>query len=944
MPSSWPPSDDASLFEGRTGAHPVASGESLNSETRIVGREEELARIDELLADAAAGQSRTLLIEGEPGVGKTSLLAAARERAGGFTPVSVHGVESESVLAHAGLLGLLAPLRDLLADLPVQYAEALSGALGWSDEPTHADRFLVGAATLSLLAAAAEHRPVLVVVDDLQWLDPESTAALLFAARRLGSDAVAVILAVRAGRRPEPLADVPVLRLGGLETQAARTLLPEVAPAVVDRLIAGTDGNPLALLEVSRQLDQAQRRGVAPLPEPLPSTERLTELFRTAVSTLSTEAADIVLLLALDDSTSTGNAAVVAAAGGSDVDPGPALEEACERTVLVHDGTEFAFRHPLLRSVVLELASVGRQRAAHRALADVASLDGRARLWHRAHASLGVDPALADELSAMATNDRERQGYAAAAAALQRAADLSPDAATATERLAMAAHDAFVAGDVTLVRALTSRVLDAAAPERIRGDVLLILGMLEQYAGSVPRSVDYLSEAADLLDGSARVRALTELALACFRISDFERLARCGALIDAEADGADPEQQLLGHFTNGVALMLSGDAERGWLRLSEVRRLADEPALRHDPRALLLMALAAGFTGQVTDAVAVGAGRLDEVRRRGAIGVLVPTLTLLAAGRAWIGDHPGAFADAGEAAEFAELLGYAADASTAVEMLAWQLSARGMHDEATAALERARSLVERAEVGRFAAHHSLTAAYCALCRGDLAEVVRLLEERLEIDGGLGSAGEPLGIAPLLVEAYLGQGRGGDARDLATRFAEATPAGSQPLALALVERCRAIAAEDTATAETAFAASLEAHAAGMDPFELARTRLLYGARLRRAGQRVSARKLLTTARDGFVAMELTHWAGVAADELAASGATRRTAPNTEAALTSQETRVALLAAQGLSNKEIGASLFLSPKTIERHLGNVFRKRGFRSRTELAASFAHSLPDD
>jgi DNA-binding CsgD family transcriptional regulator len=222
-------------------------------------------------------------------------------------------------------------------------------------------------------------------------------------------------------------------------------------------------------------------------------------------------------------------------------------------------------------------------------------------------------------------------------------------------------------------------------------------------------------------------------------------------------------------------------------------------------------------------------------------------------------------------------------------------------------------------------------------------VVTLLEARLAVDGGVGASGEPLGVAPLLVEAYLGLGRSEEASSLTARYAEVTPAGSPQLSVAFVRRCEALTAPDEAAAERAFAAALLAHADGGDPFEAARTRLLYGGRLRRTGQRVAAREHLAAARDAFAAMDLTHWTGVAEQELSATGATaRRRSTGGDDPLTSQETRVALLAAEGLSNKEIGASLFLSPKTVERHLGNVFRKRGFRSRTELAASFARS-PD-
>ena len=394
-------------------------------------------------------------------------------------------------------------------------------------------------------------------------------------------------------------------------------------------------------------------------------------------------------------------------------------------------------------------------------------------------------------------------------------------------------------------------------------------------------------------------------------------------------------------FSAGTALLLTGDLEAGMARLDEVRRLADLPALRHDARALLLMALAAGFTGQVGDAVTVGAARLQEVRRRGAIGVLVPCLAILASGRAWLGDHAGAFGDAGEAAELAEHLGYAADGSVAVEMLAWQSAARGLHDDAARSLARARELTDRAGTTAHAAHQAITAAFCALCRGELSEVVTLLEARVAADGGVGASGEPLGVAPLLVEAYLGLGRTDDARSLAGRFAEATPPGSPALSVALARRCEALTVADEATADVTVAAALAAHSEGGDPFETARTRLLYGGRLRRTGHRVAARNHLAAARGAFAGMDLTHWVAVAERELAATGATARRQPATGSApLTSQETRVAILTAQGMSNKEIGAALFLSPRTVERHLGNVFRKRGVRSRTELAATYARA----
>ena len=254
------------------------------------------------------------------------------------------------------------------------------------------------------------------------------------------------------------------------------------------------------------------------------------------------------------------------------------------------------------------------------------------------------------------------------------------------------------------------------------------------------------------------------------------------------------------------------------------------------------------------------------------------------------------------------------------------------------ALERAKSLTDRAGTTGFAAHQALTAAFCALCRADPAAAVSLLEARIAADGGVGSMGEPLGVAPYLVEAYVAVGRRDEAIAVAERFAAVTPPEAPPWLRALVARCRGLTAADDETAAQAFEAALAAHADAPDTFETARTHLLYGARLRRSGQRVKAREQLRTAHDAFAEMDLTAWVQRAADELAATGAKPRTRrPQPTEPLTSQETRVALHAAKGMSNKEIAAALFLSPKTVEHHLSSVYRKRDFRSRAELAGSF-------
>lgn len=920
------------------GAALVASGKSPNPADRVIGREPELGRIRELLDAVRSGTTAVCVLDGEAGIGKTTLLHAAQHAAEGFECLWVRGIESEAVLGHAGLLELATPLRRHLDDVPKAQASALAGALGWATADTPADRFLVAAATLSLLAAAADQRPVLVLVDDVQWLDGESAAALLFAARRLSRDAVAFLFTVRTGVAPPvPLDGLPWLPVLGVPyADAARILPAGTADQVARRLVEATEGNPLALLEVGGSLTPAQRVGAAPLPSPLPVGTQLQQVYANRFSGLSAGAWRAVLLCAV--STQEDRATISRALTAAGFDASAASDEAEERDILV-DGIRF--RHPLLRSAALQVATPAQKRAAHRSLASALEATGAdaVRVWHLAEAETGPNDDLARELDVVAEQYRIRHGFGAASAALTQAAALTSDPLGAAQRRARATRYAFIAGNVDRTRTLAERVLDGPASATARGEVLLTLGTLEQYSGSVPDAAELLAAAADQADGANRVWALAELAQCRFRLNDRAGVFECAGRLEAVADLTDPAQRLLATFTRGVGLFLIGDAGGGFASLSEVIRYVRNPVLHRDPRLVLYLVLAVGFLGDLSEADEIGGPLLGSVRDSGAVGVLVPLLTLTAAGYTMLGNHDHAFADAGEAADLGEQLGYAADTATAHAMLAWQYAARGLQDDARRALARTRELSDRAETTDAAAHHAITAAFCALSRGDLAEAIALLEARIATDGGVGSMGEPLGVTPLLVEAYVGLGRLVDARRLAEQFADQTPQPAQPTTNALIARCRALTATDDTVAATQFETALAAHAESSDVTEAAHTRLLYGARLRRSGQRTLARVQLRAAMDACTAMGLTVWAKRAADELAATGATARPRRQLDTEpLTPQETRVALLVADGLSNREVAAGLFLSPKTVEHHLANVFRKRGFRSRTELAKAFA------
>ena len=358
MSARRPPSAGTSPVETRTGGAGVASGKPPNSSV-LAGREHELARIDALMGDAAEGRSGALLVVGEPGVGKTTLLEVARARADSFTCLATRGIQAESHLAWAGLFGLLNPIRDRVADLTDPQASALGSALAWSSGAATADPFLLGAATLSLLAAAAEQRPVLVLVDDVQWLDPESAAAITFAARRLGPDAVAFLLAAREGTVPGGAQPRPAgsARRWPLPVRCGAASAPGAAPDVVKRLVAATQGNPLALLEVAARLDDAQWLGAAELPDPLPSGDRWREHFRTTLAELSPRLATPCCTWPWSGTRGRPRPPSVTALGDAGIDVGEALREACRRGALVEERAGYRIRHPLLRSAVLELAT-----------------------------------------------------------------------------------------------------------------------------------------------------------------------------------------------------------------------------------------------------------------------------------------------------------------------------------------------------------------------------------------------------------------------------------------------------------------------------------------------------------------------------------------------------------------------------------------------------------
>ncbi len=670
----------------------------------VIGRGAELGRIRALLDAARAGHSAAMLLEGEAGVGKSTLLAAAAELVdGGTTVLRARGVESEAGLDHAALLELLAPVRDLLPDLPPRPAAALAAALGWGDAGQTGDRFLVGAGTLMLLARAAERGPVLVLVDDLQWVDRESAQALLFAARRLSADAVGMLFAARAGV-PLPVAADGIERLavGGLTAGEAAQLLDGVARGVVDRLRAATGGNPLAMLETVARLNPAQRVGAGPLPEPLPVGDRLERDYARLLAGLTPAAWRAVLLLAA--SHDEAEAPVVDALAAAGLDAETALDEAHTRGVIDMGAGRVTFRHPLLRSAAWSVATAAQRRDAHRALAGALPA-GPERVLQAAAATAGRNDALADELASIAASMRDRSGLAAASAAFERAAALSKDPDRAAGWLAEAVDDAFLAGDTERARALGQRALE---PGPARARVLYTLGQVEEFSGSIVRAAELQEEAAREGTGLLRVRALHGIVVIRYRLGDMAGMLTAAERLAEVADEADPEQRMLAAYSLGAAETFGGDAARGReLMLRAVDLLEGEPTLRDDPRHLVTSILVARWLSDPMIAFGYVPRRMDAARERGALGALAVANTLACWGLIMLGDHAGGYAMAGEAVELGEAAGYLSELAAAHLALAEEEASRGRHDEASRSIAAAHRLVATAGLADIAefVHH-----------------------------------------------------------------------------------------------------------------------------------------------------------------------------------------------------------------------------------------------
>ncbi|HEY1518803.1 MAG TPA: AAA family ATPase [Solirubrobacteraceae bacterium] len=901
----------------------------------FIGRTRERERLDAVLAQARDGQSAVLVVRGEAGIGKTALLRYAARQASGLRTAEVVGIQAEMELSFAGIHRLCTPILDRIEVLaePQQNALRVAWGMASGDAP---DRFLVAVAVLNLLSATAEKRPVLCLVDDTQWLDAASAQALGFVARRLVAEPMAMIFSLREPVTTRALDGLPQLSVQGLDDPDARALLSRALPGplddrVRDRIIAETEGNPLALIELSQTMSRSEQAGgfAPPAGGDLPS--QLHEQYLRRISALPTATQRLMLLAAAEP---LGDAALLwRAAERLSLDPG-ALVPATEAGLLDIDDL-VRFHHPLVRSAAYRAASLDERRRVHHALADVSDpeLAAERRAWHRALAAAEPDEAVAAELERSAGRAQRRGGLPAAAAFLERATALTPDTARQTVRALSAAEVSFEAGDFQS----TLRLLATAESGPLNGFQRARAALLRGHAALVSA---YASDAPSLLLQAARDLEAFDVTLArrayltaWGAAVSANHLGRPGVLVEIcsavrALPPLSPTPHPLDLLIEGFALITT-DGHAAAIPI--LQRAAESATVLSVDDLLRWGWLAPGASSAAWDiegSLALNERKAQMVRQAGALGELPIHLQSLALDRTWSGDLAGADVLVAESESVAAATGTDPPPITLVMLRAMQ----GRNDDAAHMIEE---VVQGAtDAGQGMAVMVARWADSRLNNGLGRYEPAAAAAREVIENGI-DPWTPVGAMPELVEAAIRLGETEVARDALDRLVATTQPAGTDLALGVEARSRALVTGGEA-AEPLFHESIERLGRTSLRPELARARLLYGEWLRREGRRGESRDQLRIAEQMFTEMGMEAFADRTRGELVAAGAkpsTRHLEMREE--LTAQEEQIARLARDGLTNTQIGTQLFLSPRTVEYHLHKVFGKLGIDSRSGLRA---------
>jgi DNA-binding NarL/FixJ family response regulator len=909
---------------------------------RLVGRVRE-RRLLGGLVESVEGGGAAILIAGEAGVGKTALLTHIADLASNrsLRVLRARGEESEAVLAFATLADLLRPSREKFAELPQAQRQALEVCLALSSGPA-AGPLAACAGALGVLASAADEQPLVVLVDDFQWVDPESRQVLLFAARRLATERIVMFLAVRdePGVQP-PERGLPVLRIGGLSVtecaELARWRGADISGPALRSLVEVTGGNPLAVLE---NLAGATHAMGGFEPARLTLGAALEDAWGRVFEELPDDTRHALFVVATDSV--SGGRHVETALGTLRLSLGSLA--AAERRGLVRaaDG-EIQLLHPLMRPVVVGRTPLWVRAAACRALA--AAAGGHLRAWYLAAAATGPDDPVAEALAAAAVDARQRSGYGASARTWRRAAELTADPGMRARRLLRAATDAHLAGDSAAAVAWCQEALGQCDAPALVAEVELILGRARTWAGDPLPAFDGLVRAAAVIRPVKPVWAAALLAEATVpaAIAGSVHLARQVALQAAElckdrraTAGAGASLTVLAMVAE--VFVMTGELDDAARYRCRAQALLESADLVAEQQGAAFLA-----QGEVR-AERYEQGRLrigavvDRGRRMGAPAILSLALGLSSELGWWTGRWASAYADAAEALQWAQevnqvgLMGYSLSQLSRIE------AARGDREQCEEHVERARRDIEPRGVGCLAVYNPAALGLCALSCGDLTGAIDHLERAWDA-GQAAGVGNP-NIVPFagdLAEALARVGAAERAGQVLAWLQDRADATGLVYPRAAAARARGILAHDPAQAEAWFATARSAHQEQPMPFEQARTLLCEGEALRRARRPAAARGPLQHALTIFNGLGARPWAARAVTELDATGARAGVRNDTSASgldsLSPQELQVARAVGRGLNNVEAAAALFVSRKTVEAHLTRAYRKLGVRSRTEL-----------
>jgi DNA-binding CsgD family transcriptional regulator len=903
----------------------------------FVGRASERDVLDGLLARVRAGQSEALVIRGEAGIGKTAMVRYAARQASGFRVAELIGVEAEMELPLAAIHQLCATMLDRLDGLPTPQRDALSVALGLTAGEVP-DRFLVGLAVLGLLAAVAEERPLLCLLEDAQWLDAASSQIIGFVARRVHAESVAIVVAVREPAAAHDFDGLPELQLAGLPKQDARALLRSVVTGrldsrVGDRLVAETGGNPLALLELPGRITAAELAGGFELPAAGELPAHIEDHYVRLVTELPEATQRLMLLAAAEPLGDT--ALVLRASRSLGIETGALAPAAAEH--LLEIGASVRFRHPLVRSAIYRAAALDERRRVHDALAEASDSDADAdrRAWHRALAASGPDEDVAAELERSAGRAQARGGAAAAAAFLDRAVALTPDPARRRERALAAAQASVQAGAITTARGLLAMAGAGPLEELQRAQIDLLQAQLAFVSSRGTDATPLLLAAARRLEpldiAVARETYVDAFSAAMFgaRLNGSVGMHEVAAAARAALRPGDAEPATADLLLDALVVLTDDYDTAVPTCRKAVQRLAGEKAsARERLRWLWQGCVVALEIWDDEHARSLSRSSVAIARETGTLSELALALSARAPVLVFCGDLADAAAAVSETESVQEATGIRSAPYGALILSAW----RGRGPET-------RELIETTEREAQARGEGIGLAISAYARAVLCNGLGLYEEALAAAVAASEhrevVAENWGLSEL-IEPATRCGRTDLASAALSRLAAKAQATQTDWALGIEARARALVGQGD-DAQRWFHTAIEHLDRTGVRAELARTHLLRGEQLRRDSRRLDARAELNIAHELFTSMGMEAFAERAGRELLATGETaRRRIAKTRDDLTPHELQIAQLARDGLSNADIGARLFLSRRTVEWHLRHVFSKLGIRSRRQLASA--------